>query len=392
MFKKLVVILGLVFFIGVGFNSLCYAQGKKWAVVIGISNYKKADWNLRYPAEEAKKIMERILQGGDIIEATYDEVIPSDDNRGRLRCLINDKATKAAIESVFTNWLPNYIGENDALFIYFSGHGSQDRDMEPIDEGDSQDEYIMPYDAELSRDDKINIATMIRDDIFGNWINNLRCKLITMMFDCCYGGGTAKEGKSVGPVFRGTLSDEFLKDIKKEGTFVLAACKANQKARDGKFTPAFLKIFSGTRPNLPDRELLQSLISEVSKMTANRQTPMIIDNAKNEPKPLSTFFPGQQIIITYPTDRQKVDYISDVRGITTGIAPGTKIYLKVLTDRWYPQTSYGTVKGDGSWIVEECYFGRQGMDEGLRCSVKALIKNNKGYTVLESNSVKVVRE
>jgi hypothetical protein len=65
------------------------------------------------------------------------------------------------------------------VFIYYSGHGSQGKDLgEQPDEVDGMDEYILPFDAE--KDDE---ATWIRDDIFNDWIGSFKAKLIVMVFD-----------------------------------------------------------------------------------------------------------------------------------------------------------------------------------------------------------------
>jgi len=308
--------------VGVQFASPCHAEAKIWVVAVGISRYQNSDWDLGSPAAEAEQIRERVLKGRSVTAETPfgrpDAQQAGDARRaiatcttfegqgtdGAVVCLTDAHATKANIESALTDWLPRRAGSDDAVLIYFSGHGTHGSDIAPIDEDDGSDEYLVPHDAEPAGGNRVNFATLIRDDVFGQWIASLPCRLVTIVIDSCYAGGAPRDlavgAKTVGD--SAELADDFLsdirkmKDITKAGTFPLAACRSDEIAFDDVFTPRFLRSFGPDRPrNRSDREVLQALVVEVAAESGGSQTPVWIDNARSEPRPISTFLGPERI-------------------------------------------------------------------------------------------------
>ena len=340
----------------VGADTLCHAQGRKWAVVVGIGTYAHPKWNLPCPTGEANAVRKRLLGCGELVESPFGKPgtdNPGDSTRGELKCLIDHLATKANIQSVLTEWLPSHVRPEDAVLIVFGGHGARGPDLPPKDEHDGFDEYIVPYDAEpLGR--TIDFSTAIRDDDFGAWVNNLKCRLVTVVFDSCYGGGAART-RSVGPLLKDIGdSDDFSEDLERgvrgKAVFVLSGCQAYERAWDGLFTPLFLEVFAEDRPDLSDRQHLEALKRVVSARSEGSQTIIVIDHAKtDEPRPLSEFFccvpqrgrPEIAITLVPPYDETGGpgrDY--DIEGRVSGVEDPTdlRVVVYAFTETyWYVQ-------------------------------------------------------
>ena len=106
-------------------------SGQRWAVVIGISQYKflPAEQQLKYAANDAESFAAflRTHEGGDF-----------DDDH--LKVLLNDNATTRNIRSALGTWLPSKVQDADTVIIYYVGHGAFE---------DSQGgAYLAPYDTE----------------------------------------------------------------------------------------------------------------------------------------------------------------------------------------------------------------------------------------------------
>jgi hypothetical protein len=53
------------------------------------------------------------------------------------------------------------------------------------------DEYLVPYDGQLAKPEQ----TMLVDDTFGRWLNELQGRKILVILDNCYAGGQAEGAK-----------------------------------------------------------------------------------------------------------------------------------------------------------------------------------------------------
>ncbi len=91
-------------------------EGKTYAVVVGISDYQDPGiTDLRFADVDAKKFTEflRSEAGGSVdIE--------------NIKLLINEDATMAKF-AIALDWLWEVVGEEDQVYIYFSGHGDVEK-------------------------------------------------------------------------------------------------------------------------------------------------------------------------------------------------------------------------------------------------------------------------
>ena len=128
----LIVISGLLSYAhGQTGRSPSLGSGQRWAVVIGISQYKflPAEQQLKYATNDAESFAAflRTHEGGDF-----------DDDH--LKVLLNDNATSRNIRSALGTWLPSKVVDSDTVIIYYVGQGAFEESQGGA--------YLAPYDAE----------------------------------------------------------------------------------------------------------------------------------------------------------------------------------------------------------------------------------------------------
>lgn len=118
-----------LFLLTLFFTPVCINAQTKRALVIGIGNHEDSAWDKINGDRDVPYVLE-ILNA-----AKYDQIITC----------VNDEATKTGIVSAFQT-LTQSCQPNDIVYIHYSGHGQQMRDM-GNDEADALDECWIPYDA-----------------------------------------------------------------------------------------------------------------------------------------------------------------------------------------------------------------------------------------------------
>lgn len=163
--KKSVIIISLLVF-------ALTANADKWALVIGINNYKSITPDLRYCESDALKMKEFLVQ-----KARFDE--------RNIKILLSEQATKKKIRESVTNWLAKNVKPDDRVVIYFSGHGVQCTDYDG-DEKDRLDEMLCAYDS-IRLD-----FTFIKDDELSRWLRTINTNDKIVILDCCHSGTGTK--------------------------------------------------------------------------------------------------------------------------------------------------------------------------------------------------------
>jgi hypothetical protein len=189
---------------------------------IGIGRYLHPE--IGKPQEElrhsAEVLHEKMLRRGGLDPA-------------RTRLVVDEQATRAALEELITGWLPGITQPGDTVFIYFSGHAgtSPNRDGS---EPDGRDEMLGPYDLETGTDSMTVEQRMARfrdssivDDVLARWIEELSGRHVVLILDTCHSGGVV-EGKGLSRFF----SDEAarVKDIAQLDVTVLTSCAADEQS------------------------------------------------------------------------------------------------------------------------------------------------------------------
>lgn len=150
--------------------------------------------------------------------------------------LVNSQATLARIEQTLRRHLRVATRPGDTVILFWSGHGGRCAD-DNGDEKDGFDGYLVPYDGRLGDEPTVR-RTMVIDDTFGRWIQELDGRRIVVILDACYSGGQAAEAKGLttGRLTRepGVFFDFFegvlerAKDLGQKELALLASSRADQ--------------------------------------------------------------------------------------------------------------------------------------------------------------------
>lgn len=230
---------------------------KSVAVIIGIDQYANLpqDKQLTYAVKDAKGV-------ADVLKRQY--------KFDRIITLYNKDATRKAITKLLEVDLPKQMGKEDALFIFWAGHGNQESSSE------GEIGYLIPHDGDL--DDITSNLTMseIRDTVS----KKIPAKHIFYVMDACY-SGLLTETRSVDKTPRRDLA--YLQDITKERVRqVLTAGGKNQEVLDGGanghsvFTGRLIELLEKTGDFITANEI-QAIIKEKvngdARARNHQQTP-----------------------------------------------------------------------------------------------------------------------
>ncbi len=153
-----------------------------------------------------------------------------------VQVLLNEQATLANIRKAICGRLVAKTKPGDCIFLYWSGHGG--RCARTSGEPGAFSEYLVPYDGRLGSMDSIR-RTMLLDDTFGRWVQDLDGRKVIFILDTCYSAGQAAGQKGIGPnragsdiPFHNFLERQLqrAKDIGQKETAILASAKASQQA------------------------------------------------------------------------------------------------------------------------------------------------------------------
>lgn len=86
-------------------------------------------------------------------------------------------ATKAEMERLFTEVIPQISDERDRLLFYFAGHGIA------LNSDDDPQGYFVPVDARPEE-----VETLVSMDLLHDSLNALPCKHGMLIMDCCFAG------------------------------------------------------------------------------------------------------------------------------------------------------------------------------------------------------------
>lgn len=173
--EKIIVILILVF------SVLALHTQTRRAIVIGIGQQEDKAWG---------KI------NGDKDIPYVEEMLKSANFRtSNIKRLMNQQATKAAIVDAFKS-LATQSNRGDIVYIHFSGHGQQMKDVNG-DEKDGLDECWIPYDAYRKPCEKDWGEKHLTDDEVNRYLNVIRDKIgetgkILVVIDACHSGDSTR--------------------------------------------------------------------------------------------------------------------------------------------------------------------------------------------------------
>jgi hypothetical protein len=158
----------------------------KWAVVIGIADYKGIANDLSYTDDDAVDM--------------YDYLLTKGYPKYNIKLLLNRKANSKNILGAI-DWMAGKEGKESECVFFYSGHGST---YDGYDDGDTEyrDESIVSWDLYLILDG------MLRDRF-----SSFESEKIAFIFDSCFSGG--------------------MDDLAGSGRIVVSACGETEYSYDG---------------------------------------------------------------------------------------------------------------------------------------------------------------
>ena len=266
-----------------------------FALIIGINHYQ---WRRKFSS------LRGAVRDGEAFRdyLTKRLRVPED----QIFTLFNEQATRSAIIQAFQDLSKNpHISQGDPIFIFYAGHGSQQRPHPDWKEPNPKIEVIIPYDCTLDvsvqpiPDRTIGalideIARKKGDNIVSGFGRLLNIDLIqitcnkTVVFDCCNSAsGTRSDGDDsatlVRSVFLGDLefdknTDRDIWDCHPRGARVhdghshrglkshilISACSSSEEAVEyegrGRLSVALLKLLDKVSPNqLRNCDILENI-------------------------------------------------------------------------------------------------------------------------------------
>lgn len=188
------------------------------AVVIGIDAYRDLS-PLTGAVRDAKAVAE-------VLRAQGFEVIT----------LLDAEAKRQRISEVLGDELPNRLGKDDRVLIYFAGHGVTEGD------GESTMGYLMPFDASNTK----RRSTGLSMSEMQQWFQGYKARHVMFVADACY-SGLALSTRSAG--LSPKLKDYVKVVSERPVRLALVAGGAGEEANEwhghGLFTTFFLDAIRG---------------------------------------------------------------------------------------------------------------------------------------------------
>lgn len=268
------------------------ATGKRWAVIIGISQYEDPDIpSLKYADVDAKAMYEFFRSPLAGLGGFKPE---------NMQLLINKDATYTNMKVALFDFLKQAAPE-DVVYIYFAGHGAPDP-------GRRENLYLLPYDARAGSMG----GTAFRMDDMNRALAEVTAAHKILITDACHSGGVSTAAtRALG---ENAINEAFLSRMTAANgvqAILTASDKAQQSLEDarwkgertpghGVFTHYLLKGLKGSADANGDQivdlfEMMQFTIDSVSQATARAQTPVAAPTAYDGSFPVSLVLPGVDI-------------------------------------------------------------------------------------------------
>ena len=147
---------------------------QKWALLIGINEYRVNHWKLKGCVNDVEMTQELLTtKFGFPIE--------------NIKTLLDEEATADNIRQSIEDWLIAKSKPEDIVYFHFSGHGAQIKD-DGGDEEDGKDEFLCPVD--LNPKDK---STLVTDDQLADLFARIPSQNVTIITDCCHSGSGTRD-------------------------------------------------------------------------------------------------------------------------------------------------------------------------------------------------------
>jgi uncharacterized caspase-like protein len=212
-----------------------------YALVIGIERYSDIP-EAQYAERDAAAVRDHLVALG------YPE--------RNIVSLLGPKATKSGITKNLETWLPNNVGEDSTVFVYYSGHGAPD----PM----SGQTFLVPWDGDPAflQDTAYPLKRLYEK------LNRLKAKRVIVALDSCFSGAG---GRSVLAKGLRPLVSKVSTDLAAGKTVALSAAGGDQVSGTlqaqghGLFTYYLLRGLNGEAKDAKGAVTVASLYSYLLK-------------------------------------------------------------------------------------------------------------------------------
>lgn len=158
----------------------CARADKKYALCIGVNDSPE------FRLEDGSR--PRPLRGAETDAKAFDKLLVEQFgfDRTLVQLIVGKQATLEGIRKALKQ-LGQAANPDDTVVLYFAGHGTQIRDVRPLDEEDGVDEALFCYDVTADR------KNLLIDDELGRWLDGLQAGAVTVILDCCHSGTGTKD-------------------------------------------------------------------------------------------------------------------------------------------------------------------------------------------------------
>ncbi len=233
----------------------------KWAVVVGISQFKDPKWNLLYADKDAKDFGKFLTN-----ECNFQP--------DHVKVLTNSEATREKILTALgSQFLPQNVKPGDLVLIYFASHGTgADQDV-------AKKNFLVAYDTDPTNPFASGIEIQ---DLARTIKRRINADRILIVLDTCHAGAAEPGSKALGSPI---LPKFDFKDLAQgTGQMIIGSAAANQTAHDslrynnGIFTRHFM---DGLRKHGKFAQAFEYTKQKVEEETISdfhqRQTPVMKD-------------------------------------------------------------------------------------------------------------------
>jgi caspase domain-containing protein len=215
-------------------------KGERYAVVIGVGQYDDPKIpHLRYAESDARAVYEFLTTKAGYQSQNVLLLVDSSPQ----------KPTLANIKRALGMWLPAHAAKDDAVIVYYAGHGAPEIDQTGV-QRDGVSKYLVPRDAEA---DALYVTAFPVDEV-ETIFRRLASERVVFLIDASFAGAAGGVGRSFTrqTTRSGHMTKEFLSRLAaSKGRFVIAAAAPNEVAlevpdlKHGLFTYYLLKGLEG---------------------------------------------------------------------------------------------------------------------------------------------------
>jgi hypothetical protein len=246
----------------------------KWAVVVGIAQFRDPRLNLTYPGKDARDF------AAVLTNPKYGRFNPD-----HVHLLTDGDATTVRIKTEL-NWLARMAKPDDLALIYLSSHGSpHDKDIADVN-------YIYTYDTNVAdKEDGLYATALPMVEVANVVRNRIKARHATVFLDTCHSAGMLASGMPSASASQQTL-DRFREGV---GRVIITSSQESEKSyesddlQNGYFTYFLIDALKKGNGLTPVAQIYTYVKTQVSKRVQQvekvTQTPVmsVSDQAADVP-------------------------------------------------------------------------------------------------------------